>query len=236
METLEFGDFISVQASIENIEHGLHTQLGWFYHKRNLITKNALRALSPIRIPNNLQEYISFVSLNAPANFMGPKTTQVTNDYTVSTPFNASVSVTAGNEEALISFKAFCGDASMNNYNPPCTNLDSALVPTSYQVAVTPYANQRSSNPTQLDTDPLIFNIRPSKIYCFNTFSKFACGGEDDGRNCTCTAKVSSSSNLKIKNYFSEIISNLCAIAAISSAEVHSAACESDHVFPGRSL
>ena len=196
VETLEFGDFISVQASIENIEHGLHTQLGLFHHKRNLITKNALRALSPIRIPYDLHEYISFVSLNAPANFLGPKTTQVMNDYTVSTPFNASVSVTGGNEEALISFKAFCGDGSLNNFNPPCTNLDSVSVPTSFQVAVTSYANERSSNPTQLDTDPLIFNIRPAKIYCFNTFSRYACGGEDDGRNCTCTAKVLHTWNL----------------------------------------
>ena len=189
METFEFGDLISVQASIENIEYGLHTQLGWFRHKRNLITRNALRALSPIRIPNHLAEFISFVSLNAPANFLGPKT-MTPQDYTVSTPFNSSVSVSGGNEEALISFKAFCGDASMNNYNPPCTNLDSQFVPTAYQVAVTSYANERSSNPTQLDTDPLIFNIRPAKIYCFNTYSKNSCGGEDDGRNCTCTAKV----------------------------------------------
>eukprot|EP01041_Mallomonas_annulata_P002050 gene2050-4001_t len=70
------GDMIRVQASVEHIEKGLDTSLGWHTHnidssssgsssssKRN--TK-ALRATRAMSIPEHVAVHISFVSLNSP--------------------------------------------------------------------------------------------------------------------------------------------------------------------------
>ena len=197
VETSEFGDFISVTASIEDIEIGLRTNLGSFSQKRKIIPKNALRATTAIYIPDEVQAYISFISLNSPANFLSPREirpklqgTKQEGGYTVDLPFNTSVSVNNGNEEALLTFRTYCGDGSLNVFNPPCGNLDDpTLIPTLFEVVATAYSNERSSDPVPLTTDPLTFSIKPPKVYCYNNFLFTACDGTD-GYNCTCTAKV----------------------------------------------
>jgi len=229
VEYSEFGDFISVTANIAAIEKGLSTKLDWYSDSRKRIDRKSIRSSSSIYIPSELADLISFISLNAPVNLLAPRAAKSlelkekkSNSFGI---FNSSISVTTGNQEALINFKVQCGDGSINVFSPPCANLDdNNLIPSTFVATLTSYSNIQA-NPLPLDTDPTIFTIQSSKVYCYNTFTFNNCNGYD-GNNCTCTIKASIKPiNLFIFiNYFSMPL-----LLAITTSEVYSTACQFDH-------
>lgn len=186
----EYGDFISVSASIDAIEKGLGTKLDWYSDSKNRIKRKSIRSSASIYVPSDLADLISFISLNSPVNLLAPRTAELKEKKSASaTAFTPTVSVSTGNQEALINFRVHCGDGSLNVYNPPCGNLaTSDDVPSLFDVSLTSYSNVQT-NPLPLDTDPTVFTVQPSKVYCYNYFTLIACSGIDD-RNCTCTIKV----------------------------------------------
>jgi hypothetical protein len=113
-----------------------------------------------------------------------------------SLPFSAfssdanSVYVTAGNEEAIIRFQAYCGDGSINNFNPPCGNMASEDVPL-FQFDVYSYSNTAPlSSAYVLNTDPTEFIVPSRKAFCYNNRTSVACDGTGDAMNCYCAVKV----------------------------------------------
>jgi hypothetical protein len=227
-----YGDFVTVSATVSAIEIGLGTSLRWFSHehisheKKKKYQKRFIRSIVPIEVADDVQDVISFISLNAPINSISPRgvrgidVNQLQAEITV--PYNSVVKISPGNEEALIVFPVFCGDGSLNVYNPPCAGLDAAYFPTVFDVTVSGYAYNGTGNPVQLDTDPLTFTISPTKVSCYNTFTAKSCSGID-GFNCTCTTKVLVTIIFSVS--FHRIL-GLSFSPALAAAQVHSAESE----------
>lgn len=195
----EFGDLIEITAPVHGIESSLETKLSWFAHSKQRSVQKSLRCVRSMTIPDHISNKLSFISLNSPINHIYPrgakslkmKESNAINSENSFENTNAdaaqTLSVTGGNEEALIRFSPLCGDGSLNTYNPPCGNLAADNIPT-FTATVTSHANNKT-NPYVLDTDPMVFTIKNKNVYCFNEYSKVACGG-NDASNCTCVAKV----------------------------------------------
>lgn len=187
------GDFLMVTASVKNIEEFFSTSLSW---RRNIgadTTKRALRADTDLFVPDDVSEHISFISLNSPVSHLHPRATR-TSDVSVAEEKSATEEseevmatskpgVTAGNKEALLTFKPICQNDVPNQYNPPCA-LD--VMPPYFKIRVFSYSNAGE----QLAIDPLVFDIQIQDIFCMNSYSGVACSGAD-GNNCTCITKVS---------------------------------------------
>ena len=58
-------DLILVTAHVQNIEKSLETEISWFSHVSN-DNFLSLRALRPIKLPANVANVVSFLSLNSP--------------------------------------------------------------------------------------------------------------------------------------------------------------------------
>jgi hypothetical protein len=201
------GDMLQITGKINSIEDAMHTKLSWRVDSRKMISKRSLRADLPLQVPPEIASLISFISLNCPINHAMPKVLKVSSrsqvkakdrqeieidareekvESTIATASNI-VGVTNGNEEALINFKPYCGDGSLNKYNPPCSGLSAELVPT-FKLTATFHANNKT-DPYLLTTDPIVFNVPAADVYCYNTSTKTSCDG-GDGKFCSCLAKV----------------------------------------------
>ena len=177
----ELGDFITVEAPIESVENTLKTKLTWHSNEYNPTGKKGLRATSDIFIPNNIHNYISFVSLNSPITHVVPRAVKDKQSQN-------SVGVTAGNQEALVRFQPICGDGSLNEASPPCSNLgDKDLIPKFNILVSSRYENK--TNPYALNTDPYLFDVPGADVYCYNSGTFLTCTGSD-GPSCICIVKA----------------------------------------------
>ena len=178
------GAFIEVRSSALAIESAFSTKLQWFKHDES--GKRALRATLPLSSPDlssDLADQITFISLTSP--IMALKTSAVKSSRSASDAA-AYMPVTSGNKEALARFTAYCEDGQINQQSPPCK--DHKVIPT-FTAIVQAYANNRT-DPYSLEADPLVIELEHKDIRCFNTFSGSTCAG-NEGRNCSCLAKVS---------------------------------------------
>lgn len=73
----DLGDMLEVTATVASIEQHLDTKLSWHQHEMMQIEKRSLRANKEIKIPQDVAEAISFVSLNSPINHMFPRASKL---------------------------------------------------------------------------------------------------------------------------------------------------------------
>lgn len=180
----ENGDLLQVRAPIEHVEKQLQTKLGVVSHYTNRIPQKAIRAKSDLSLPNHIADKIAFISLNAPVNHIKPRGAKSVKQVESEKAANA-ISVNPGNEEALVSFQPICSDGKVNNYNPPCSNLNDAP---GFSFAVNSYTNT-AQNAYILNSQPTVFNVPASNVYCYDN-STAACSGAAHNGACTCLAKV----------------------------------------------
>ena len=165
----EWSDFCSVTAEIRNIERAFDTELLWHTHESDLKSKKrSIRAVKDLHIDNDIADKISFISLNAPImnnlNMAGAekkRAEKVSRDATTSdatADASATIGISGGNEEAVISFSVICSDGSVNLDAIPCSSLPALASDISLDVSVTAHAND-ISNPYLLNTDPYSFTI-----------------------------------------------------------------------------
>lgn len=189
VEVGDFAQFLTVHAPIPAVEAHLNTKLGVVKHHTGANPSKALRAKTDMHIPDDIAQHLDFVSLNAPVNHARPRAVKSRQSVENSQAQEAlPVSVTTGNEEALVRFFAICGNGQINQVSPPCTNFGDAAVP-ALTFTFNEYANN-PSNPFKLNTDPTVFTYPGEKAYCYNDFTAQTCSG-NDGRNCTCVVKIS---------------------------------------------
>jgi subtilase family serine protease len=195
----DYADLMEVTAPISEIEKHFSTTLGYVSHIYGLIPQKSLRAMNEISVPEDIANHISFISLNAPVNHVkarGAKAVERLQEAQKSSEESAnSVYITAGNNEALVRFQAYCYDALtlgqplvVNNQNPPCSTSGLVNVPL-FQFAVSSYTNVKS-NAWVLDTDPTVYPVTANKVYCYNNVTKVSCDGTGDAMHCYCVAKV----------------------------------------------
>lgn len=187
----KYGDMISVSAPIANVENFLKTKLSFKKHKLALSPKRALRADAPLTIPRDIEEHISFVSLNSPVMHVIANGEKWIKDEKAKAGDEAAsaVLVSRGNEEALISFKPVCQDGSNNDANPPCANVGAAP---SFTISISAHANNKA-DPYLLNTDSTVFTVPNANVFCYNAYNGGACvpgNNGFNGRNCTCLTKV----------------------------------------------
>lgn len=173
------GAFLDVQAPVGSIEDAFGTKLSWFKHSGS--GKRALRCTSALRIPAAISQHITFITLNSPVMTLANRAVTASSASGV-----APLSVSPGNNEAMVYFKPLCADGNLNQFSPPCI---SDAQPPSFAAVADQFANNRS-DPFPLLTEPLDFALERSAIYCYNSYTKATCGGAE-GNNCTCAAKVS---------------------------------------------
>jgi hypothetical protein len=208
----EHGGLFEVTAPVSSIHDVLDTKLAWVSHKHKQTEKKSLRAMKSLKIPKELHEHISFISLNAPVNHVMPRAAkalaqrrreardaanvEVKDDHYDNALFDAeagTVGISPGNQEALAFFKPFCGLAATetNQENPPCASSTAANTPT-FTVQVSEHANIQG-NTYLVSQEPTVYTVPASTVYCYNTYTTAGCSGAD-GNNCTCIAKVRNSS------------------------------------------
>jgi hypothetical protein len=199
----QHGDMLQVVAQIGAIESVLNTKLAWVTDSRKLSDKKSIRSTMELEIPAEIDDLISFISLNSPVNHVLPRGAAalkqrqaVDKARETEEEAAASVSITAGNEEALIRFTPNCNGA-INTLSPPCYDLPADQLPT-YTFSVTTHANNKTDS-FLLDTDPVNFVVKNNAVYCYNSYTAQTCGGFD-GKNCTCLTKVSLFHTLSIYN------------------------------------
>ena len=206
----QLSDMFEVSAPVSSIHTHFQTELNWFSHAKGHIEAKSLRAVKPLAIPEHLHELISFVSLNAPVSRVVPRAakslskrhkenlrgaieqTQVQDNHFAASA-NADlqmISIQPGNEEALATFRPFCGlnATTTNQENPPCATAGAANQP-AITVTVTQHANILN-NTYLIEQEPTVYNVPLSSIYCYNNVTHVACSGAD-GSHCNCIAKVS---------------------------------------------
>lgn len=66
VESNKIGSMLQVTAPLRSVEQHLMTKLAWFRHTEEDTPKRSLRAISSLNIPSELQNVISFISLNSP--------------------------------------------------------------------------------------------------------------------------------------------------------------------------
>lgn len=66
VESNKIGSMLQVTAPLQSVEQHLMTKLAWFRHTEEDTPKRSLRAISSLNIPSELQNIISFISLNSP--------------------------------------------------------------------------------------------------------------------------------------------------------------------------
>jgi hypothetical protein len=201
LEIGEYGDLLEVTASVEDIENHLQTELGLVAHrasqtdKKGLFSdKRSIRAMSEMHIPDYIAEHISFVSLNTPVTHAKPRGARTAKEQerleksVKGQEAEDAVSSIGGNEEAIIRFRAYCSDGSLNQQSPPCKGSATADLP-SFTFSFTEHMNN-PSDPFLLTTEPTVFTVPSTGVYCYNNFKNNTCSG-NEGRNCTCLTKVS---------------------------------------------
>ena len=197
----EYSDLCIITADVIHIEEGLRTKLMWFYRANNTPRgKRSLRAVQSLLIDAEVESYIAFISLNVPINHVMPRASKAmmqaafedTESEASSSSLTGRVGVAPGPGEALIRWNVYCSSGERNSMGVPCVNsTDAADQGLTFTVSVTSHANSRH-NPYLLSSDPLVYTIRPSDVWCYNTLSGEACaGGVNDTDVCTCMAKVS---------------------------------------------
>lgn len=185
----DFGDLMEVTSPIWEIEKHLNTELAYVSHTTGLIPQKSLRSRTELAVPESIAKHIAFISLNSPVNHVkarGAKAVQRLLDREGEQA--NTVYITAGNNEALVRFQAYCGDGSVNNYNPPCSNGAVADVPL-FNFAVSSYTNTKTNTWT-ITTDPTDYVVTANKVYCYNNATKTTCDGTGDAMHCYCLAKV----------------------------------------------
>jgi hypothetical protein len=182
----EHGDLMEVLAPIHDVETHLKTELGLVSHNWNLIPQKSIRARTHLQIPDEITEYISFISLNAPVNHVKPRAAKsLKQQQAPELVENTTIGIVPGNEDALIQFIPYCADGSINNYNPPCTNF---VDQPSFSVSVNTYTNT-ANDPYVLNTDPTVFTISYTDVYCYDNSTK-PCSGSTRHGLCYCLTKV----------------------------------------------
>jgi subtilase family serine protease len=66
VESNKIGSMLQVTAPLQAVEQHLMTKLAWFRHTEEDTPKRSLRAIQSLNIPSELQNVISFISLNSP--------------------------------------------------------------------------------------------------------------------------------------------------------------------------
>ncbi len=205
----QLSDMFEVSAPVSSIHTHFMTELNWFSHAKGHIEAKSLRAVKPLAIPEDLHDLISFVSLNAPVSRVVPRAakslskrrkehlrgamgqTQVQdNHFAAATKSELQlISIQPGNEEALATFRPFCGlnATTTNQENPPCATAGVTNQP-AITVTVTQHANILN-NTYLIEQEPTVYNVPLSSIYCYNNVTHVACSGAD-GSHCNCIAKV----------------------------------------------
>lgn len=216
----EIGDFLTVTAPVHAIEKHLSTTLSLRMSRHDLVDKTAIRADTPLSIPSDVAEKMSFLSLNTPVAHMNPRAAKTlknkkdsdakknsastkTADSTTSVDVTSTIGLTVGNQQALVTFQPVCGDGSLNTANPPCSNMvDADDIPT-FKIQMNQYAMNITSNPSQstlkplyttmsLTTDPTRFMVASDSVFCASTITKSACvGGTTNATDCYCLVKIS---------------------------------------------
>lgn len=207
-------DILSIKCKVHELERFFNTKLNWYQHsssnsnKAHAPFKRSLRALKSLEnIPSDIQEKVAFISLNSPINHMKPRSTPNDNNAAERSnsrtntnadsklhsfsdaEYGSGITITPGNEEALVNFSPFCGDGSVNSDNPPCSSMSSLDIP-QFTVFVTQHANN-ASNPYQLTPEPLSFELsKPNSVYCVNNITLAPCTGSGQPGKCICTAKI----------------------------------------------
>jgi hypothetical protein len=178
-------DLWEITANVAELEEHLKTKLEFVSHvKTDLYPQKAIRAQSELSIPADIAHGIHFISLNSPVNFLRARGAKSLKSAEVDAA--APVSVTAGNEAALVYFKPTCAGGAVNMVNPPCTG--DAEVP-DFEFVVKSYAND-PSNPYLLPTNPFYFSVPNSNVYCYNNSKPYpVCNGIDTNA-CVCTTQV----------------------------------------------
>lgn len=216
------GDFITIEAPISAVEDMLETKLSWRVHRHQLSKSRSLRADKAISLPDRVQSLISFISLNTPIAHVTTgdvlkreeqmkelvskdrsylpipkrvekkevKTKRTSKAVGIQTPSD-EVFISRGNEEAIISFPLYC-NGELNDYNPPCPDLEISLAVSIYSYSNSPLASDYDSS-YLLDTDPTVFTFPKASVYCANSYTAKDCGVNGpttDATNCTCMAKL----------------------------------------------
>ena len=168
------GNMIEVKATVSAVEKGFKTKLNWHESVRHPSDKKKrdLRATADLVIPASLHDSISFTTLNAPIN-MGKWRGHSSKDSLyekakdAQSQTAATLSYTAGNDDALVKFQPICGDGSVNNFSPPCANLAANYVPV-FTAIVQSYHNNKKDHYSLSTPTDILFEIPPASIYCYN--------------------------------------------------------------------
>ena len=175
-------DMIRVQSQVDEIEAGLKTTLRWHAHSQS--RHRYLRSVTSLSMPEDIQNMVSIVSLNSPIHSL---TTQAGRQmargydemaaYVEAATAAYNISVTPGNEEAILSLTAICSDGSVNGDDVPCSSIGSPV--STVSVSVVPQNSKYSTLTRTIDV---------STMMCYNSATGALCGGSSE--NCVCYGKV----------------------------------------------
>lgn len=182
----ENGDIMTVTASVIAVEQALCTKLSYRKHSNGA---RAIRADTNLCIPKDIASLVSFISLNSPISHLQPRAAKSHRRRNLKAhAAQASISVTRGNEEAIVRFQPVCGNGVLNTASPPCSNVGDLMFIPDLVVSVNRLANSKT-DPYSLETDPLVFNLDSSQITCLDSSTlSVPCDGSSS--QCTCVAKV----------------------------------------------
>lgn len=180
----EYGDMFTVKAPVHSIEDFFKTKLVWMKNTNDQIQNRAIRAKLKLQIPIDIANKISFISLDIPVTYTIPRSKKHIQSIDAK-DYLSTISVSSGNEAAIITFTPVCGDGSTNQANPPCSNLSPDLIPT-ITVTTNQFAKDSNSNEYTLTSTGLQYVLNPTNIFCSNT-----AGSTCTIDSCTCKTKVS---------------------------------------------
>jgi len=174
-------DMVKVTASIESIENVFGTKLR--YLKRELDSKKSLKAVETLtKVPNDLHEHISYISLNTPIHSLqadayemkiNKQNNNLVNQVMEVMEYNVSTYQTTASA-ALIGFTPICPSKSL------ITDCD-------YKITVTSY-NSNYTYSYLINTDGEDFSLKFNEnLICTESNTGNSC---TISTNCTCLAKI----------------------------------------------
>jgi subtilase family serine protease len=135
-------------------------------------------------MPEDIRQMVSIVSLNSPIHSLTTQSgRQIARGYKEMASYVEAataaynISVTPGNEEAILKLTAICADGSVNGDDVPCSSSGTAV--STVSVSVIPQNSKYSTLSRTIDVSTMV---------CYNSVSGALCGGSSE--NCVCYGKV----------------------------------------------
>lgn len=204
------GDMILIKASVGAINKKLRTKLSVFSPRSDLRTR-VVKASRDMYLPERIQKPISFISLNhhSPLAFdknahagdddegvFAPETDAVEDGRRrLSSSMTAAPNVTVSmgsSVDVILNFSPVCNFTSkeLNRDAKPCNGT------LRFTVEAQTYYRTSNNATTNYDpfpdtTNPMTFDIDPSRVYCVDSSTSKNCNGTTLSTQCSCYLSVS---------------------------------------------